>query len=177
MSYAEVAASGPRQSPREAAAPRPPQIIPSETASTSSLIDVDTPSVRTVPSDFLEQDVQTETQEKRKEREEDAAAARAEATPAKKKKVAANKARKAGNILTEFFGELSDSATTALVVTNLTAVVGVSAYLGYKALGLYERGRLTWKNAGVGASIALGVGLFEAAFGGYLYRAKKGEQS
>ncbi|KAJ8130214.1 hypothetical protein O1611_g3420 [Lasiodiplodia mahajangana] len=39
----------------QAAAPQPPQIIPSETASTASLIDVDTPSVRTVPSDFLEQ--------------------------------------------------------------------------------------------------------------------------
>ncbi|KAI1419955.1 hypothetical protein F5Y12DRAFT_788639 [Xylaria sp. FL1777] len=168
LSYADVAASGPKQSPEEAAAPRPPQIIPSETASTSSLIDVDTPSVRTVPSDFLEQDVQTETQERRKEREEDAAAARAEADLAKKKKkkTAANQARKADNFLTKFFGELSDGASTALVATNLAAVVGVSAYLGYKALGLYERGRFTWKSLGVGAGVALGVGLFEAALGG-----------
>ncbi|KAI0532279.1 hypothetical protein GGR58DRAFT_490821 [Xylaria digitata] len=179
MSYADVAASGPKQSPAEAAAPQPPQIVPSETASTSFLIDVDTPSVRTVPSDFLEQDIQTETQERRKEREEDAAAAhaRAEVELAKKKNRAANKARKANNFLTKFFGELSDGASTALIATNLATVVGIGAYLGYKALGLYERGRLTWKNVGVGAGVALGVGLFEAALGGYLYRGKKARRS
>ncbi|KAI0114389.1 hypothetical protein GGR51DRAFT_504163 [Nemania sp. FL0031] len=171
MSYADVAASGPKQTPQEAAAPQPPQIIPSETASTASLIDVDTPSVRTVPSDFLEQEVQTETQEKRRELEDAAARARAEADLSKKKSV--NKARKADNALTKFFSELSDGASTALVATNLAAVVGVSAYLGYKALGLYERGRLTWKNVGIGAGVALSVGLLEAALGGYLYKGKK----
>ncbi|KAI0508852.1 hypothetical protein F5B22DRAFT_378041 [Xylaria bambusicola] len=179
MSYADVAASGPKQTPEEAAAPQPPQIVPSETASTSSLIDVDTPSVRTVPSDFLEQDVQTETQQQRKEREEKAAdaAARAEADLAKKKRSAARKARKADNFLTQWFGELSDNASTALVAGNLAAVVGVSAYLGYKALGLYERGQLTWRNVGLGAGVALGVGLFEATLGGYLYKGKKSDRS
>ncbi|VUC35492.1 unnamed protein product, partial [Clonostachys rosea] len=62
MSYADVAASGPKQSPEEAAAPQPPQVITDETASTASLIDVDLPSVHTVPADFLEQEIQTETQ-------------------------------------------------------------------------------------------------------------------
>ncbi|KAI8626543.1 hypothetical protein F5Y19DRAFT_219857 [Xylariaceae sp. FL1651] len=175
MSYADVAASGPKQTPEEAAAPQPPQIIPSETASTSSLIDVDTPSVRTVPSDFLEQDIQTETQAIRKEMEDAAARARAEADIVKKK--SATKARKTDNFLTKFFGDMSDGASTAVVVTNLAAVVGVSAYLGYKALGLYERGRLTWQNIGLGVGVALGVGLFEAALGGYLYKGKKGKQS
>ena len=152
--------------PQQAAAPQPPQIIPSETASTASLIDVDTPSVRTVPSDFLEQDVQTETQAQRKEREESAAKARAEADLAKKKRAATHKARRADHFLTQWFGELSEGASTALVAGNLAAVVGVSAYLGYKALGLYERGQLTWKNIGLGAGVALGVGLFEATLGG-----------
>lgn len=150
----------------QAAAPQPPQIIPSETGSTASLIDVDTPSVRTVPSDFLEQDVQTGTQEKRKERESAAARARAEADLSNKKKSPAAKARKADNALAKFFSELSDTTSTALIATNLSAVVGVSAYLGYKALGLYERGRLTWKNVGIGAGVVIGVGLFEAALGG-----------
>jgi len=147
----------------QAAAPRPPQVITSESASTSSLIDVDTPSVRTVPSDFLEQDIQTETQAIRREMEDAAARARAEAEFAKKK--SATKARKADGFLTRYFGSLSDEASSALVLTNLAAIVGVSAYLGYKALGLYERGRLTWKNIGIGAGVALGVGLFEAALG------------
>ncbi|KAI0442947.1 hypothetical protein F4803DRAFT_550666 [Xylaria telfairii] len=176
VSYAQVAASGPKQSAKEAAAPQPPQIISSDTASTSSLVDVDAPSVRTVPSDFLEQDVQTETQEKRRELENAAARARAEADLAKKK--SSKRARRADNAITQFFSELSEGASTAIVVTNLAAVVGVSSYLGYKALGLYERGRLTWKSIGIGASVALGVGLFEAAFGGYLYKGKKkAEQS
>ncbi|KAI1172001.1 hypothetical protein F4777DRAFT_582374 [Nemania sp. FL0916] len=171
VSYADVAASGPKQSAKEAAAPQPPQIIPSETASTTSLIDVDTPSVRTVPSDFLEQDIQTETQEKRKEREDAAARARAEAELAKKK--AAARARKADNALTNFFANLGGNASTALVAANLAAVVGVGAFLGYKALGLYEHGRLTWKNIGLGTGIVLGMGLVEAALGGYLYKGKK----
>jgi hypothetical protein len=93
-----------------------------------------------------------------------AAHARAEADLLKKKST--RKARKADNFLTKFFGNLSDGASTAIVASNLAAVIGVSAYLGYKALGLYERGRLTWQNIGLGASVALGVGLFEAALGG-----------
>lgn len=40
-------------------------------ASAASLIDVDTPAVRTVPSDFAEQDVQTDTQAARRDREEE----------------------------------------------------------------------------------------------------------
>lgn len=128
--------------------------------------------MRTVPSDFLEQDIQTETQAARKEREEAhreeaasqaAARARAEADLAKKK--AAAKAHKADGILTKFFGDLSDGASSAIVATNIAAVIGISAYMGYKALGLYERGRLTWKSVGVGAGVALGVGLFEIALG------------
>jgi len=67
MSYAEIASKGPKQTPEEAAAPRPPQIevadVPS--SSTGSLIDVDTPSVRTVPSDFGSQEIKTETQAER----------------------------------------------------------------------------------------------------------------
>lgn len=112
----------------------------------------------------MEQDVQTDTQEKRKEREHSAARVRAEADLAKKKGSA--KAHQADDFLTKFFGELSDGASRAVVATNIAAVVGVSTYLGYKALGLYERGRLTWKNIGIGAGIAIGVGLFEATLGG-----------
>jgi hypothetical protein len=95
---------------------------------------------------------------------EAASRARAEADLAKKK--SANKARKADSVLTKSFGDLSDGASSAIVVTNLVGVVGISAYLGYKALGLYERGQLTWKSIGLGAGIILGVGLFETALGG-----------
>ncbi|KAI5919158.1 hypothetical protein F4810DRAFT_688606 [Camillea tinctor] len=175
MSYAEAAASGPRQSPEEAAAPQPPEIERSQSASTASLVDVDTPSVRTVPSDFLEQEVQTETQAARLAQEDAAARARAEAELKKKK--AASKARRADNFLTQWFSELSDNTTTALAVTNLAALAGLGVFTGYKALGLYERGRLTWNNIGIGAGIALGIGLVETALGRYIYKGKKGKQS
>ncbi|KAI1103845.1 hypothetical protein F4804DRAFT_332895 [Jackrogersella minutella] len=171
MSYAAAAASGPKQTPEEAAAPQPPEIISSESASTASLVDVDTPSVRTVPSDFMEQDVQTETQATRQEQEDAAERARAEAHIAKKK--GSGRAHKADNILTKFFGDLSEGASTALAVSNLAAVIGLSTYLGYKAWGLYERGRFGWKNVGIGAGILTGVGLIEGILGGYLYKGKK----
>ncbi|KAI2614820.1 uncharacterized protein GGS25DRAFT_473342 [Hypoxylon fragiforme] len=171
MSYAAAAASGPKQTPEEAAAPQPPEIVSSESASTSSLVDVDTPSVRTVPSDFMEQDVQTDTQADRHDREDAAERARAEAYLARKE--GSGRARKADSFLTQWFSNLSDGASTALVVGNLTAVIGLSTYLGYKAWGLYERGRLGWKSVGIGAGIIAGVSVIEAVFGRYLYKGKK----
>ena len=190
MSYAEIASKGPKQTPEEvsagqlakavplhtlyailtvrrhqAAAPPVPEIVPTET-STASLVDVDVPSVRTVPSDFLEQDIQTETQAARIDREEEAIEekARAEADLAKKKVSA--KAHKADSWLTKQFSALSDNGANALVIGNLVAVVGLSAYLGYKAIGLYERGKLSWQNIGLGLGIVGVVGAVEGVLGG-----------
>jgi hypothetical protein len=137
-------------------------------ASTGSLVDVDYPSVRTVPSDFLEQDIQTETQAARIDRESDAKhaaeKARAEAELAKKK--AAAKVRKVDSWLTRQFSQLSDGSASALVLANLAAVVGLSAFLGYRAWGLYERGKLTWQSVGLGLGIVGLVGLGEGVIGG-----------
>lgn len=124
--------------------------------------------MRTVPSDFAEQDVQTDTQAARIQREKEEEAARAEADLAKKReaKRAANKAKKADSILTKWFGNLSNNASTALVVSNLVGVVGLSGFLGYKAWDLHERGRLSWNNIGVGLGIFGAVGVIEGVFGG-----------
>jgi Family of unknown function (DUF5353) len=137
-----------------------PEVISTDTASTVSLVDVDVPSVRTVPSDFLEQDIQTETQAARIDREE---MARAEAELAKKKP--STKARKAESWLTRQFSSLSDDGANALVIGNLVAVVGLSAFLGYKAIGLYERGKLTWQNIGLGLGIIGAIGIVEGVLG------------
>ncbi|KND87086.1 hypothetical protein TOPH_08269 [Tolypocladium ophioglossoides CBS 100239] len=169
MSYADVAASGPKQSPQEAAAPQPPEVVPKESASTASLIDVDVPSVHTVPSDFLEQDVVTETQADRVDRE--AAASKAKAERAKKDR--ANKAHRADSWLTSQFSKLSDGDASALALANVAAVIGISSWLGYRAWGLYEKGSLDWKRAGVGLGILAGVGAVESLLGGYLYKGKK----
>ncbi|KAM5386931.1 hypothetical protein ACJZ2D_000224 [Fusarium nematophilum] len=168
MSYADVAASGPKQSPEDAAAPQPPEVISTESASTASLVDVDLPSVHTVTSDFLDQPVKTETQAARIEREE---AARDEK---RKRDQAAAKAHRTDNWLIQQFSRLSDGTTTSLAVVNLASVVGLGAYLGYKGWGLYEKGRLDWKAVGIGAGIIAGVGAVQGVVGRYLYKGKKG---
>ncbi|KAF4463080.1 D-serine dehydratase [Fusarium albosuccineum] len=168
LSYADVAASGPKQSPEDAAAPQPPEIIPNESASTASLVDVDLPSVHTVNSDFLDQPVKTETQAARIEREEEAREEK------RKRDAAAAKARDADNWLIRQFASLSDGSATGLVIANLATVVGLSAYLGYKGWGLYEKGRLDWKAVGIGAGILASVSAAEGVIGRYLYKGKKG---
>ncbi|KAF5635059.1 D-serine dehydratase [Fusarium sp. NRRL 52700] len=168
MSYADVAASGPKQSPEEAAAPQPPQVITDESASTASLVDVDLPSVHTVPNDFLEQEIKTETQAARIEREEEAREEK------RKRDEAAAKAKSADNWLIQQFSRLSDGSATGLVIANFATVVGLGAYLGYKGWGLYKKGKLDWKAVTLGAGILAGVTAAEGAVGRYLYKGKKG---
>lgn len=153
----------------QAAAPQPPEIIPNESASTASLVDVDMPSVHTVSSDFLDQDVKTETQANRRNREASAAKAKS----AKADDAAANKAREADSWLTKHFAELSDGNAGALALVNLAAVIGLSSYMGYRAWGLYEKGSLDWKTAGAGFGVLAAVGAVESVIGGYLYKGKK----
>lgn len=176
-SYADVAASGPKQSPEEAAAPQPPQIIPNEsvTTSTSSLVDVDSQSVRTVPSDFMEQEVQTDTQQARVEREREAESAREKAR--QKKEAAKKRAARADNWLLSRISALSDGQANALVGANVAVVVGLSAVLGYKALGLHERGQLSWKTAGIGAGIVGVVGVVESVFARFFTKARGSKSS
>ncbi|KAF3767939.1 hypothetical protein M406DRAFT_321783 [Cryphonectria parasitica EP155] len=171
-SYADIAAKNSYQTPEEAAAPQQPEIIPNESAhmSTGSLIDVDSQSVRTVPSDFMEQEVQTTTQQERIEREAEAAELREKA--AVKKEKAKNKAHKADHWLINKIASLSDNEATALVYLNLSAVVGISAFLGLKGWRLHERGALSWKTAGVGAAVLGAVGVVEGVFSRYFAKAR-----
>lgn len=186
MSYAEVASRGHQQSPEEAAAPQPPQIDVSTASSTGSLIDVDTPSVHTVPSDFESQEIKTETQAARVEREEEqqqeqeAARARAQGEADRKKKrkaaeeEAAKKRRAEGGWLVKQLGALSaGGAGTTVSVANVVAVVGLSGWLGFKAWGLYDRGRLGWKEAGVGLGVLSAVGVVEGVFLNYFSKGSK----
>ncbi|KAG6003923.1 hypothetical protein E4U21_001601 [Claviceps maximensis] len=151
-----------RLNPLKAAAPQPVELVNNETPSNASLV-----GVRSAPSDYLEH---TESQAEQLER--DAEAAKAKAQNAKKQ--AAKKARQTDSWLVQQFSSLSDGSAGALAITNFAAVIGVSSYLGYRAWGLYEKGNLNWKNAGVGLGIMAGVGAAEAVFGRYLYKGKKG---
>ncbi|QPC76933.1 hypothetical protein HYE68_007685 [Fusarium pseudograminearum] len=168
VSYADIAAKGPKQSPEDAAAPQPPQIMTDESASTASLVDVDMPSVHTVPNDFLEQEIQTETQAARIELEEEAKQEK------RKRDSAASKAKQTDNWLVQQFSKLSDGEATGLTVANLATVVSLGAFLGYKGWGLYEKGRLDWKAVSYGVGILASAAAAQGAVGRYLYKGKKG---
>ncbi|KAL2193932.1 hypothetical protein P885DRAFT_80712 [Corynascus similis CBS 632.67] len=183
VSYAEVASKGPKQSPEEAAAPQPPQVNQTTASSTASLVDVDSPSVHTVPSDYASQEIKTDTQAARVEREEEAErkkeeVERAEADLAKKKaRGAAAKARRAEGWLAKHFETVSEGgAAGALALANIVAVVGLSGWLGFKAWGLYDRGRLGWREAGIGLGVLGAVGAVEGVFVNYLSHAKGKQQ-
>jgi len=169
MSYADAAAKGAKQTPEEAAAPQPLEIVPNETASTASLIDVDLPSVHTVKSDFLDQEVKTGTQADRRRREAEAATARDEIA----KKKAADRANKADSWLAKQLCRLSDGSAGTLALVNLAGVMGVSGFLGYRAWGLYQKNRLDWQHVGVGVGVLAAVVAVEAVFGRYLYKGRK----
>ncbi|KAF7554600.1 hypothetical protein G7Z17_g2805 [Cylindrodendrum hubeiense] len=175
VSYADIAASGPKQTPEEAAAPQPIEVINTESASTASLVDVDLPSVHTVNSDFLDQEVQTQTQADRIVREEDAKL-RAEKAKSKASK-AASKAKKTDDWLTTYFEDLPENTASAVVAANLASVVSLSAFLGYKAWSLYQNDRLGGKAIGLGVGIIAGVAAVESFLGRYLYKAKKSDSS
>lgn len=150
--------------PHKAAAPQPPQIIPNEsvTTSTSSLVDVDSQSVRTVPSDFMEQSVQTDTQKARIEREEQEQTARDKAR--QKKEAAKKRAARADNWLLSRVSSLSDGQAKGVLAANAAVVAAVAGVLGYKGWGLHQRGQLSWKVAGIGAGILGVVGAVEGVF-------------
>lgn len=152
MSYADIAAKGPKQSPSEAAAPALPE-IEHDTSTTSSLVDVDSPHVSSVRSDFEDQAVKTDTQATRLEHESEdtARAARKEAEDAaraagKKAAAAADKAKKelsadakkARKEIKKGMGSLNENRDNPVVVGN-TLLWGITVV----ALGVGLSGSIT----------------------------------
>ncbi|GAQ05837.1 protein transport protein bos1 [Aspergillus lentulus] len=158
MSYAEAAAKGPKQTPEEptscglltnspqhSRAPNPPRTYLSETAeSTASLVDVDSPHVVSVDSDFLNQDVKTTTQADRLEREAQEKEERKEQRKAEK---AEAKATRAGHV----------AKRNPVFLGNAVLYALVGAALGYGAYRKHAEGKLSWKLVGTWTGI---VGAF-----------------
>ncbi|TVY48850.1 hypothetical protein LOCC1_G000978, partial [Lachnellula occidentalis] len=159
MSYAAVASKGPKQSAEEARAPAPPEIIPSESASTSSLIDVDTESVHTVPSDFNSQSIKTDTQMERLQHEAEAAEARAKETASKSSKEFHKEEKTAKAKGKKAVGRFEANSDNPVFIGNAVAVVSISAGLGFGAYRKYAAGELSWKVIGAWTGV---VGLFAA---------------
>jgi len=185
MSYADAAASGPKQTPEQARAPAPPEVIHTTDSSTASLIDVDSDHVSTVASDFSAQETKTRTQAERYEREakdeaielkdeaaKDAKKAKeiAEEKAKEAKKYASEKGHEAKDYASKKAGEakaqakkteksLQANSDNPVFIGNAVAVVGLSALLGFGGYRKYAAGELTWKVVGVWTSV---VGLFAA---------------
>jgi len=172
MSYAAAAAKGPKQTAEEKRAPAPPQVIHSDDASTSSLIDVDTESVHLVPSDFKSQSVTTDTQEKRLEREVEQFEAKAKEELEEAKKEFSKQEKKAKAAAKKIEGKIERNSDNPVFIGNAVAVVALSAGLGFGAYRKYAAGELTWKVVAAWTSV---VGLFAAGdyfFSSYLLKNK-----
>jgi len=166
MSYAQAAASGPQQTDEEKRAPPPPSIIPNESASTSSLIDVDTDSVHTVPSDFSSQPVQTETQANRIDQEAEQIEARIHKAKDKAKESSASKKSKKAK------SRIQDNSDNPVFVGNAVAVVALSAGLGFGAYRKYAAGELTWKVVGGWMGVVGAFALGDYWLSSYLFKNK-----
>ena len=145
--------------PPQARAPAPPQVAQSESTSTSSLVDVDSPQVHTVPSDFREQDVQTDTQRDRIEHDAAAVEAQAIAAEQKAKKEFHEKELKAKEKAKKAANRVEKNTDNPVYIANAVTVVALGGALGLGAYRKYVAGELTWKVVGVWAGV---VGLFAA---------------
>ncbi|EOA86206.1 uncharacterized protein SETTUDRAFT_169314 [Exserohilum turcica Et28A] len=145
MSYAEMAAKGPKQSPEEVRAPAPPQVEHTPEDSVHSLVDVDSPHISSVPSDYESQSVKTDTQAERIAREEEVKkeAEQLKEQAAAKKESAKEKAKK--------------NADHPVVIGNAVGLAIIGGVVGLGAYRQYARGELTGK---VVAAWAAAVGLF-----------------
>ncbi|KAI9715588.1 MAG: hypothetical protein M1812_005892 [Candelaria pacifica] len=133
--------------------------------STSSLVDVDSPHISSVPSDYSSQSIKTDTQASRQEREDED-----EQLKEDLKQEAEDKKEKAAKKYDETKKEtkakadkaskkMSENRDNPVVIGNAVAVVGISAALGVGAYRKYTAGELTWKLVGAWAGV---VGLFAA---------------
>jgi hypothetical protein len=125
-------------------APALPQVQHTDD-SVSSLVDVDSPHISSVPSDYESQSVKTDTQAERQEREEEIKqeAKNLRDKAAAKKESAKDKARK--------------NADNPVVLGNAVGIAVVAGVLGIGAYRKYARGELTGKVVAAWMGV---VGLF-----------------
>ncbi|EXJ89695.1 hypothetical protein A1O3_02762 [Capronia epimyces CBS 606.96] len=175
MSYAEVTAKGPKQTPEEAYVPHqacpkaihraaPVPSLPHSESESASLIDVDSPHVTSVKSDFQEQEIQTETQADRLEHEAEdkarAAAQQAAAAAESAKKKAATKGKEAKDSLKKDGRKLSENRDNPVVIGNALIWGIATVAIGYGAYQKHTEGKLDWKLA---STVVGSVGAFAVA--------------
>lgn len=137
-----------------------PEIDHSTSESASSLIDVDSPHVSSVPSDFQSQSVKTETQAERIEHEAADAKLHAEQEAAKLRAKAGSGKEQAKRKAGVAGKRMRENADNPVVVGNAVVVALGGAGLGWWTYQKYTLGEFSWKVAG---AVAGAVGLFAAA--------------
>ncbi|CAD6504683.1 BgTH12-00189 [Blumeria graminis f. sp. triticale] len=171
MSYAAAASKGPRQT-REEASPVLREVENSSSTPTNALIDTDTPSVHTVPPDFVAQPVTTETQASRVQRERDVEFEKAHTVKSNvNSEVAQNTGQKKKTEdpslknRKKFEGfEAHDGSPLYSGHAAIVAMLGIA--LGFGAFRKYSAGELNGKIVGVWTGI---VGTF-AVVDFFIYR-------
>lgn len=120
-----------------------------------SLVDVDSPHISSVPSDFESQEIKTETQQREHELEDQAREkedqAREKADQLKQE--ADHKKEQAKKVA----AKAEKNADNPVVIGNAVGIAALTAFLGYGAYRKHAAGELTWKLAGAWAGV---VGLF-----------------
>lgn len=153
MSYADAAKKGPKQSAEDARAPAPPSIEPSESA--ASLVDVDSPHVQSVESDFKDATVKTETQAKRLEAEasEEAKTLREKASKAASdaKKRASTKGKESKAGAKKEWASLKENKDNPVIIGNAVIWAIGAAAIGFGAYKKHSEGKLDAKLAGITA--------------------------
>jgi len=161
MSYASVTAKNSHQTPAQARAPAMPEI--EHDHSTSSLVDVDSPHVNTVSSDFENAKVKTETQAKRIESEMEDEAKKLDAQARK----AASKAKKEGKADYEALKKNKDNP---VVIGNAILYIALAGGLGYGAYVKQRVGELSWSVVGLGVGIVGAFGIVDYYASQYLFK-------
>ena len=130
--------------------------------STSSLIDVDTPKVSSVPSDYSSQSVKTDTQATRLEQESEIKDRIASSKNSKSDKEQPRRER-AKEEAKGLYDMLKKNSGNPVVIGNavmVSAFVGVLSWGGFKGFqSANARGGSSW-SVGAGAALAGAVGLF-----------------
>lgn len=119
------------------------------------LIDVDSPHISSVPSDFESQSIQTETQQREHELEAEAKerADQLKAEAEHKKEQAKEQAKKLA-------AKADKNKDNPVVLSNAIGLTVLGGLLGYGAYRKYSVGELSWKVAGAWAGV---VGVFAVA--------------
>lgn len=138
----------------------PIPVVDHDSSASQSLIDVDSPHISSVPSDFDTQSIKTDTQAERIEHEAEDAKIQAD----QKTKEAKDKATRAKNAAKEKAGlagkRVKDNADNPVVLGNTVLVALGGLGLGFYAYRKYTAGEFNWRLGGI---LAGAVGLFAAA--------------